>query len=416
MEKIKTITLLHIINVLSLVFMVGNVILRLFFEGNHYGNLFLWSVLMSGLALLLKTKTKFFGGLLILWVFLPRLWEIPGYQLGYLAFIGIFMLVLFYKNMEEPHYDRVEFEFGIGIAIASVLLFLSLIMGGLSLFNHVAAGYLLIYLLSGVLMLRSLRYLEHNGDVQQLRKINLRAVGMIVVLSVILSTGVFMRLFQQLRSLLWTGYNALIDFVMWVLYWPLYYLGTFINYVIAAIMEWAGEPEFLTEEGSGDVGGDMERIHDSFQGTPITDTPLFRNLLGLIMLVLVFFILYKIYTRKATTRGVTESYTEKKEVILPLKNRALWKAVKNRLKPKSKEERIRGFYREFLEVLGEKGVVILPSDTTWDFQRKGKRHFAGEELSTFRNIYLQVRYGEKSVDNHTYREAKRIYEKLMKKE
>ncbi len=416
MEKIKTLTLLHVINVLSLVFIVGNVFLRLFFDGNHYGGLFLWSVLMSGLALMLKGKTRLFGGVLLLWVLLPIMIALPLYQMGYLAFIGIFMLTLFYKNLEDPHYDRIDFEFGVGIAVASVLLFFSLIMGGIRLFNDVAAGYLLIYLLSGVLMLRSLRYLEHNGDEEQLKKINSRSVGIILILSVTLSTEVFMRFYYQLRSLLWLGYNTLIDFVLWVLYYPIYYFGTFLNFIITTLANWAGEPEGFPEEGSENVAGDMENIHESIQGTALGDSPVVRILLGIAMLGAVFFILYKVYSRKAITRGIRETYTEKKEVILPNKNKNLWKTIKDRLKPKSKEDRIRSYYQEFLRSLEEKGVVLLASDTTRDFQRKGEPYFGKEKLSAFRNIYLQARYGEKAIDHETYKEAKEIYESLMKKE
>ncbi|GEM_PF-1967173 len=415
MEKIKTLTLLHIMNVLSLVFMVGNVFLRLFFEGNHYGGLFLWSVVMSVVALLLKKRSGLFGGALIPWVLLPALVEVPLYQMGYLLFVGIFMITLFYKNREDPHYDRVEFEFGVGIAITSVLLFFTVIMGGLRLFNNVAAGYLLIYLLSGVLMLRSLRYLEHTGDVQQLKKINFRAMGIILILSITLSTGVFTRFYQQLRSLLWIGYNVLIDFVLWVFYWPIYFIGSVINYIITTLTDMGGEPEGFGEEGSGDVVGDMEGVHDSLQGNALSDSPVFRILLGILILGLIFFALYKIYSRKAVTRGATETYTERKEVILPNKNRNLWKSIKNLLKPKSKEDRVRIYYQEFLMDLMEKGMVLLPSDTTVDILRKGASYYSEEELSIFRNIYIKVRYGEKAIDNKTYKEAKRIYERIIKK-
>lgn len=413
MEKIKTLALLHVINILSLVFIVGNIILRLFFEGNHYGGLFLWSLLISALALFLKTKTRFFGGVLILWVALPIIRDVPLFQIGYLAFIGIFMLTLFYKNLEDPHYDRIEFEFRTGITIASFLLFFSLIMGGIRLFNHVAAGYLLIYLLSGVLLLRSLRYIEHNGDVKQLRKINLRAIGIVLILSIALSTEVFMRFYQQLRSLLWIGYNALVNFVLWVLYWPIYFMGSVLNYIITTFLQ---NPEgFPQEGGAGDVEGDMQNIHQNFESASLAESPLFRILLGIALLMVLFFILYKIYSRKATTRGVSETYTERKEVILPNRNRNLWQAIKNRLKPKSKEDKIRMYYQDFLESLKEKGVVLLSSDTTRDFQRKGEPYFVSEELSAFRDIYLQARYGEKSIDQATYKMAKNIHDKFMKK-
>jgi len=414
MEKIKTLTLLHVINILSLTFIVGNVFLRLFFDSNHYGGLFLWSLLISVLALFLKTKTGLFGGVLILWVVLPVIRDVPLYQMGYLFFIGIFMLTLFYKNMEDPHYDRIEFEFGTGIAIASVLLFFSLIMGGISLFNDVAAGYLLIYLLSGVLLLRSLRYIEHNGDVQQLRRINFRAIEIILILSITLSTEVFMGFYQQLRGLLWIGYNGLINFVLWLLYWPLFFIGSFLSYIITNFLQ---NPEgFPQEAGGGDVEGDMQNIHRNFDSTSLAESPLFRIILGVILLLVLFFILYKIYSRKATTRGVSETYTERKEVILPNRNRNLWQAIKNRLKPKTKEDRIRMYYQDFLESLKEKGVVLLPSDTTRDFQRKGEAYFAEEELSLFRDIYIQARYGEKAIDQTTYKTAKNIHEKLMKRE
>ncbi|NBG88032.1 DUF4129 domain-containing protein [Isachenkonia alkalipeptolytica] len=413
MEKIKTLTLLHLINVLSLLFMVGNVLLRLFHDGHHYGGLFLWSLLMSGGMLFCKGKTRFFGGWLLPWVLLPLLMEIPLYQIGYLAVVGLFILLLFYKNMEDPHYDRIEHEFGVGIAIAGVLWFFILLMGGVRLFNNVAAGYLLIYILSGVLMLRSLRYLEHSGDHEQLKRINLRSVGIVVVLSIILSTDFFMKFFQQTRSLLWMGYNLLIDVVLWVLYWPIYYIGTFINYIIAAIMQ---EPQGFTEEGGQDVAGDMQEIHENVRATPVAESPVFRILIAIILFAAVFFILYKVYTRKAMTRRINETYSENKEMILPNKKGDLWNAIKSRLKPKTKEDRIRIYYGEFLEKLEAQGAVLLPSDTTQDYHRKGKAFYSENELARFRSIYLQVRYGEKAIDSKTYKEAKGIYGKFINKE
>ncbi len=413
MEKIKTLTLVHLINILCLLFMVGNVFLRLFYDGNHYGGLFLWALGMSATAVYVKGKTRYFGGLLLPWVLAPLLIGLPLYQILYAGIIGIFMLTLLYKNMEEPHYDRIEFEFGVGMGIAGVLWFFILLMGGIPLFNNVAAGYLLIYILSGVLMLRSLRYLEHNGDKEQLKKINLRSMGIIVGLSIVLSTEGFMRLFHQGRSLLWMGYNRLIDLVLWVLYWPVYYLGTFINYIVEAIMQ---EPQGFSEEGAQGVGGDMQEIHESLRGAPGAGSPMVRVLIAVALLGAVLFILYKIYTKKAMSRGIRETYRENKEVILPNKDRNLWKAIKNRLKPKSKEDRIRMYYQDFLGTLKEKGVVLLPSDTTLDFQRKGEAYFGKEELSLFREIYLQARYGGKAIDQATYKRAKNIHENLMKRE
>lgn len=416
MEKIKTLTLLHLVNILSLLFVVGNLVLRLFYDGNHYGGLFLWSLLMSVLLLYLKEKTRYYGGALILWVVIPWIIGTPPYQIAYVGLIGLLMVLLFYKDTEEPLYERIEFEFSIGITTAAVFLFFALIMGGLQLFSNVAAGYLLLYILSGVLILRSLRFLEHNGDIAQLKKINRRAIGIIGVLSIILSSNFFMNWFLELRGLLWKGYNLVIDFVLWVLYWPIYWIGTLMNYLLITFINWIRQRGSLPQEGSENVVGDMEEIHETIRSTGAADSPLFRIILGVGLLVLLIFVLYKLYTRKAMTRKISETYTERKEVILPTKEGSYWENLKKRLKPKTKEERVRQYYRGFLEGLAEKGVVLLPSDTTGDFHRKGEAFFSAEELRVFRNIYLQVRYGEKEIDRKTYKEAKRIYEELTKKE
>ena len=420
MEKIKTLTMLHLIHKLSLLFTVGNLFILLFFvsshEGNHYGGLFIWSLVMSGLALLVKEKTKYYPGLLIPWILLPLILEVPLYQIGYLGFLGTFILTLLYKNSEEPKYDLVEFEFGVGIAVAGGLMFFTLITGGLRIFNNVSAGYLLIYILSGVLMLRSLRYLQYSGEGEKLKKINFRAIGIILILSITLSTQIFMNLFQQLRTLLWMTYNAMIDVILWVFYWPLHYFGVFLNEVFRIIVEWISRMDGVQEEGPAAVSGEIEIIRKSFERGALEDNTLFRTALGIAVIALIFYVLYKMYIRKGMTRGISETYTEKKEVILPNNNRNLWKTVKDRLKPKSKEERIRMYYQGFLQRLREEGVILLPSDTTGDFQRKGEPYFDEKELTVFRHIYLQARYGEKAIDSETFKVAKNTYNKLMTKE
>lgn len=422
MEKIKALTLLHLTHKLSIFFILGNFIILMFYEGshlgNHYGGLFIWSLLMCGLTIVVKEKTKYFPLMLLPWVAIPWFLEVPLYHVGYLAFLSLFIVALFIKNKEEPNYDTIEFEFGLGVALSIFLLLLSFITGAVEIFNNVAAGYLLIFILSGVLLLRSLRYLEYNAGGEHIKKANLQSLGIILTLSIVLSTPLFMSLFQEFRSFLWRAYNALIDFVLWVFYWPIYYFGIFFNEVFRRMEAWFRRmQEDMDEDLQGtseSVPEEMEQFMEALEGSGLAENPILRFLLGGLVIILIFYILYKLYVRKGISRGVKETYTERKEVILPNKERGLWQRVKNRLKPKSREERVRSYYRGFLHNLEGKGVVLLDSDTTKDFYRKGSPYYSEEDLLRFRNIYLQVRYGNKPVDSKTYKEAKALYAQLVK--
>ena len=114
--------------------------------------------------------------------------------------------------------------------------------------------------------------------------------------------------------------------------------------------------------------------------------------------------LYKLWKEE---RAVRENSPEFERVILGDDESLI------RVQKSKNDNEIRRVYRKFLKLCKLNRVVIEPSSTTIDIA-KNFGHMTGEhdKALALREIYVDVRYGEKDIEAEDIKESKAIYKKL----
>ncbi|MDP3386183.1 MAG: hypothetical protein Q8S24_03025 [Eubacteriales bacterium] len=414
MMKTISLNIMKLLNMLSLIFLSGNMLLLFVIEGDHHGFLFLWSLLCSVLSYVIKAKGKFFFASIVPWVGFPAVLQLPDYQVAYLAAVGSLVLVILRKNFEDVDYAQSEKIFMSGLFLGAGFLFTSLLFWRLKAFSDYAAGYMMIYVISGVFILRSLRFLQYSHDYKKCESINRKALAFILMLSVVISSNAFITLLGKAFQLLSGVYVYLVKIILTIIIVPLSYLAKwFYNGAIWFLGLF--ELNEMTNGSELDGNLDPDQIFETTMHYISSDNMLFRLLLVVFTTLFVFYLLYRVYARHSFISHVEECFIENKEILLPQHGRKIWLGIMDRMTPKTREEKIRAYYKEFLAILQKRGVVILPSDTTEDIHIKAQSFYASDSLSFFRDVYCVIRYRNSTVDTNTYNKFKHIY-KRMKKE
>jgi hypothetical protein len=144
-------------------------------------------------------------------------------------YIGAFSIIACYLGIwgiKSINYDT-EYEIlRKGIVLCAGTLFMSIITTNIVLFNKFSAQFIIIFLVSSVLLLRTLRNIQYNGDSSEARKINNRYSILIIVLSAILSIS-YVR--EIVVNAVKYSFSLVTEGFMWLFSW--FFLG--IGYVLA---------------------------------------------------------------------------------------------------------------------------------------------------------------------------------------
>jgi hypothetical protein len=370
-------------------------------------------VLFIGVLIKRRYKNLVFLPFLLL-LFIP----VSIYEKLFLLILGGLTLFLLYTQRDVT-YGLVLEHFNKTYPIALLLFLVTFIMRYIStskfiVLESVVSSSLLMYFVSSIILLRTLRYLEHKPEDRNLMSLNIRYALAVLIFSMFLSI-------PFVRERLFWGVSYIFSFIYFIFITIISVIFIIIGYVIGKIIYFI----ITLMANRGLIGRSSKEIMNInpelnkflkflWERRHITSDLLDKIIIVsfyILVTVTVILIIYWVMKRFYRTYKKEENYIEEKEFIFPSLNPI--KVIQN-LFGRSNLNPIRDYYRKYLLDSRDMGVDIRYSDTTYDVYKKTSGLFNDDSLKKMRNIYIEVRYGFGKITSELIKEFKKLYKSLNK--
>lgn len=391
------IILIELISIVSFLYSLW-LMFAFFAPINEVFIVFIWTIGISLICALICDKNKIFN-LIILLLFLPIRFCSDKASIFFITISSLFIFLYIKKSLLRGNYYQYAATFKKTYLFYIVVLYFRILLDGFEGSIDHAAPFIIIHILSSVILTRTIRHLDSGMDMEKIRKNNIRYL---IFMAIVFSIATF----KKLRTFLWTGISKVLDTIIYAIFYPLYLFGTWISPDPVEIVEEEVDldmvmgdlPEMETLKVSEEIG---EKFLNVF--------PIIKKVLGIVLLGVLIYIIYKIIIRAGDRNYIDEEFTEEREYIQKEKKK---RGIFNREKyPKEFGQQIRYYYRRYLEKLGKSDIEVLETDTSFEVNEKAEEIFS-DEIEDIRDIYINTRYGEKNVDENVVEEMKTLYKKL----
>lgn len=329
---------------------------------------------------------------------------------GAIAIIFPFVYMIFFVKRDEYYVDYNTFkELFSKLIIAIIALMVVLFIIGLfELFRSVSLQYVIVFIISGLYLLRTTR---HSIDVITNKVFSIMNITIIIITCIIclvLSSEIAVNTIIYMIKLIYD--KVIVSIVLGIVY-TFATIAMLIMKLISlfvdpndneAIMEDIGEIPKVLEEG--------QSYESNFLNN---DTYFFiLNIIAYTLIIILCIYLLKKYLSKRNRQlneeveGIRQyrSFLEDK-VNLNKKNKQIFKNSINQ---------IRHWYRKFLELCHKKNMDICIYDNSQSIYEKSCDVFVNskEELESIKEIYRKARYSKDDIDGRDIKRIKSIYKKL----
>lgn len=386
----KGLYLVKILNRFSIIyavlsFLIANV------ENIDLGTMaFMWQVLIVFIVFNFKGKKAFYPiGLL---VFLPLIMIKSSSLFIIVVLTGVYGIYYALKGLGELDYDYSIEEFERGSFVLLVLFGLALIFINIGVLGKASGYYIILFMVSSIVLLRSLRNIDYIRNNEKIRKINLINTTIIVGASCALSVSTIR---NAIIGFIKGAYIFVTDTVLYVFSWFFLGLGIVIEKIFRFIMSRGSglknPPEIKSGQGMRPEGLDKKSLIEG-----LLEIGWLNTLLRIILIILIIVLIIKVFKGiRGSRHRVEDEFEETKEFIggdgFALNN--FIKKAAAFIKPLSNYEKIRHYYKRFLKMAVDNGIRIEKRDTTFDITQKTIRRYDEESLNKMRNTYIKVRYG-----------------------
>jgi hypothetical protein len=394
--------------------LIGTAVILLYNLKIYYIS-YLSLVFVLFIGVLIKRRYKNFVFLpFLLLLFVP----VSIYEKLFLLILGGLTLFLLYTQRDVT-YGLVLEHFNKTYPIALLLFLVTFIMRYIStskfiVLESVVSSSLLMYFVSSIILLRTLRYLEHKPEDKNLMSLNIRYALAVLIFSMFLSI-------PFVRERLFWGVSYIFSFIYFIFITIISVIFIIIGYVIGKIIYFI----ITLMANRGLIGRSSKEIMNInpelnkflkflWERRHITSDLLDKIIIVsfyILVTVTVILIIYWVMKRFYRTYKKEENYIEEKEFIFPSLNPI--KVIQN-LFGRSNLNPIRDYYRKYLLDSRDMGVDIRYSDTTYDVYKKTSGLFNDDSLKKMRNIYIEVRYGFGKITSELIKEFKKLYKSLNK--
>lgn len=399
-------------------------------ELHHTEILYLWTVLNSLFIYRFYSK-KIISIPLGFLLFSPLLFMRDTLDIVFVSIIGLYSIYLLSRIIKRLTYGSSveEFEKAVPIIIAITIISIGISLAfpdKAIIYSRSVLPYLVVYLVSTIILLRTLRYIEYSSsENKDINKVNLAYSIGIISLSFTLSL-------PAVRALIWRGISigftyTISGFLMglaWLIFGVLYILDKIVSFLGRFFKPVKREiPEIKMDELTKRIFnmtrmGEGREIIKEKTATSSSTNYILIIILGILIIIIlayIIFILFKRYESRRTPKE--EDYIETKEFITIKKEEGsnILKKFLERLRPKDSTEKIRLYYKRYLLMCKEKEIGLKESDTTLDIYSKSKEFFNKEVLPRIREIYIRVRYGLENPSNETVKEFITLYKRINSK-
>ncbi len=394
------IILLEIISIVSFIYSL----LLIFFSFasiNEIFIIFLWTIIVSYIFALNHKKSKRYQMIMLLFLG-PLLFYHSASSIYFLVITAILIYIYMTKSLMKGNYDEYISKLKKTYIMYGAVCILALMNRGFYNYINFSVPFIIIYLMTTIILVRSIRHLESGMDMKKIRQVNYRYIGMISVISFIVTL-------DNLRTFMFfmikKTYLFFIDIIMKLLYYPIVIIGGMVNKIISYLMSKAienGALEQLLGDMLGKESPPVEEMYEIYYSST-------RTVMKILLIIFIIYIIYKLIIKVGDRSYKGLEYTEEREYIKePKKKKRRFSREKY---PKELNEQIRYYYRRYLEKLNKKKVEVLKTDTSLDINEKAEEIYE-EGIERIRKIYIDSRYGNGDVDKNMVEEMGSLYKKL----
>ncbi|SCG82794.1 hypothetical protein DW1_1221 [Proteiniborus sp. DW1] len=393
MIEIIFIEIVSIVSFLYSIFMIFST----FAPINEMAMLFLWTVTGSMVYSLTYRKSKIYEASILL-LFLPiilyRETKAIYFIVATAVLVFLYIRSSLFKGNHYTYVDKIKKSY----LLLVPLIYINFISNNFKLSIAHAVPFIIIYILSSIILARTIRHLDSNMGLKNIRQNNIKHLLIMAIVFVIAT-------FDKLRESIMIFAEKLITLI----YSPLYWIGKIIKMPFEKIKmekEIPEKTERIVEEF------DMEQLEalEKYAEEKIWDFTILKRILGLMLIVVIIYIVYKLIIKAGNRRDEGIEYVEEREYIKRAKEKKKRRFKRDKY-PKELKEQIRYYYRRFLNKLKQNDIEILKTDSSLEINEKAEEVFQ-EGINRIREIYIDSRYGDAEVDKGLVEEIESLYKKL----
>lgn len=395
--------LLEIISVVSFSFAILTSILS-FTSLSNFFYIFIWTVLVSLVFSIVYEKNKI-SRIFILLISGPLIFFKASSSLYFFLIILVILYFYLTRSLLKGSYRDYSYSFKKSIGFIFILLLIFSIPGDLNKSLYYILPFIIIYLLSTLILIRTLRHLDSNMDINLVKKINRKYLIIITITSFLVSI-------DKLRGFVFLNvkniYNFIVDIFIKILYLILYYPLNILFYYIVKFFNFLLSKFGSYEEIPLGMFGPGINEFTSEEYLP-RDVPFLDNILQIIFLISICYIIYRIIKKSGERKIKNLDYTVEREFIKGFRD----KQIKNRIfKPKNLQEQIRYYYRKYLFRLKSNDIIIKDSNTSLEINENAKYKYNEGTIDELRDAYVSVRYGDKEVTKEDIKTIEKLYKEI----
>lgn len=390
------ILMLEIISVLSFIFALLNIIFK-FASLSQMFLLFLYSTALVMLVSYLQKKNSLYRVLSLL-LFVPFLYFKSKPAFWFFLYLTALMSLYTYKSLGKGNYEHFSRRLKLSFTIISAITIFVVIFSNFRDFIMPGVAFAVLYLLSSIILVRSLRHMESGMDIDKLNNINLRYIVLIGILSIAMTIEPLRNMVGFLMSKV---YSVIINGIIAIIYLPV----RLFAFLIEKAIDWLTRGEF------GDVELEVPEMSYGESGAKyaeLIESNLVRevllSILSLIAFIVVIYVAYKILSKIGDRNHEGLEYREEREYIKSTtrKKRRLFERY-----PKDLKGQVRYYYRKYLRKLNKNDIEIKSSHTSLDIKESSKN--ISKNASKIRSIYIKARYNGEDIKAEDVEMMKKAY-------
>jgi len=396
-DNMIEVILFELISIVSLLFSLW----LSFFEfaaGSKVFLVFLWVVFSSLIFALIHIKSRVYEISIIL-ILMPLIFYRDIKSVAFLLLLTVFMYLYVKKSLLEGTHSEYAYKIKNTYVLCFILGYISAKAFGLDGHINTALPFYTIYFISSLILLRTIRHIDSNMDVEKIRKNNIKYLMLIALVTPISAS-------QDLRNYIWIRFKYLFEKLMIIVFYPMYLIGKLFDRDWRKIKVGSS----LFEEVGKDTVYNLE-LQEATEEAEILDFTILKIIFASILFLMVVFIVYKLIMKSSTRQYSDISYTEEREFIRDTSRKKRRRWFFREKYPVDLREQVRFFYRKYLEKLKRENVNILKSDTSLDVNQKA-REILDHGIDDLRKIYIKCRYSKEEITEEDVDNIKNIYHNL----
>ncbi len=400
------IILLEIISLVSFLFSLLTYFLP-FTKLNMFFLMYLWTILVSFSFVKVYKKKPIYKGIILLLI-VPLIFKNTFSSIAFVFLTLISIYIYINNGLLNSSYLTYGDKFKKSLYLFLGLLFISFVFGIMDIFISNSVPFIIIYFISTIVFIRSLRHIEHSMNLDNIKSTNrCYIIGISILSFILILEEVRDKIFLCIKSI----YIFIVDIIFKILYYPLIYIGHFFNRIIQNISNRLDKNYIENLKRQTQEPHNFEDIIEETKSSPEVLKKIIDVGIKIGLIIVVILILYWFVRNRGQKEKATLDYIEEREYIVrPEKEKK--KKRKRILKPKDLKGQVRYYYKKYLIKLKKSNIPIESYDSSLEVNNKAEEKFQRNNIKEIREIYIDTRYGRKEVDESTVKKMKDTYKNI----